>query len=106
MIPTSTDVTFEISGKPTAKAPAVAVLVPEGAKDAGSSASMLTEEQQGAVSRLLSAGVATGKLREVRFDLLNLGAKSYAHVLVAGVGKQEKVTPENIRQAVGALVRA
>ena len=111
MIPTSTDVTVEVKPKLTVGVEAVAVFVTEGSKDGGPATERLAEDERLAVERLLGSGVSRGKTGEVRFDIVQAsGAKpqtsEFRRVLVAGVGKVEKVSAEAIRQAAGALARA
>jgi leucyl aminopeptidase len=103
MIPTSTDVAIEVSGKTAAKAPTVAAFITEETKDGR--IDLLSEEQQRSIHRLIGAGISKGKLRQVHFDLFPAVGKNYSRVLVAGLGKQEKVNAEAIRQAAGAIAR-
>ena len=112
MIPTSTDVSVEVKGRLTVGMEAVAVFVPEGGSDAGDSGKLLAEDERQAVSRLLASGVSRGKAREIHFDLIHEpgtekpSTDDFRRVLVAGLGKRDKVNTESIRQAAGALARA
>ena len=112
MLPNVTNVTIQIKSRLNTGLEAVAVFVAEGSYDAGQAAELLTEEERVAVTRMLAAGVARGKLREVQSNLLDSPAadkskaSDYRRLLVVGLGKAEKVTPEAIRQAAGALAKA
>ena len=111
MIPTSTDVSIEIKNRPVSGMEVTAVFVPEGASDAGAAAALLAENDRQAVARLLASGVSRGKSKEIHFDLIHEPGKGtspggYRRVIVAGLGKPEKVTTESIRQAAGALAKA
>jgi leucyl aminopeptidase len=113
MVPTSTDVIIEVKGRLAVGMEAVAVFVPEGATDVpAAAAALLAEDERQAVRRLLSSGVSRGKAREIHFDLIDtLGTekpatKEYRRVLVAGLGKPERVNTEFLRQAAGSLARA
>ena len=104
MIPTSTAVTIQIKPKPPADADAVVVFLPAGMTDAPASAA-LSRDDAAAVRRLLDSGAARGKAKEVVFDVVEAGKGKYRRVLVAGLGKPEKVTTETVRQAAGAVAK-
>jgi leucyl aminopeptidase len=112
MIPTSTDVTVEVKGRLAVGMEAVAVFVPEGAKDAGDAGKLLAEDERQAVARLLASGVSRGKAREIHFDLIHFpstekpSTDDFRRVLVAGLGDRKKITTETLRQSAGALARA
>ena len=104
MMTTSTSVQIDVKAQVN-HAPALAVLLPEGAKDAGAAGKLLAAEQRRAVERLLGSGVSRGKEREVHFDLLEKAGK-YRRVFVAGLGDAGKITLETLRQVSAALARA
>jgi leucyl aminopeptidase len=112
MIPTSTDVMIETKARLAVGIEAVAVFVGEGASDAGAAARFLAEDERQAVRRLLASGVSRGKAREIHFDLIHEPGREkpsthdFRRVLVAGLGKADKVNLDSIRQAAGALARA
>src|SRR5207248_385754 len=107
-----TDVAIEVKGRLAVGMQAVAVFVSEGAKDAGEPDTLLAEDERQAVARLLASGVSRGKAREIHFDLIHEpstekpSTDDFRRVLVAGLGKEDKVNVESIRQAAGALARA
>ena len=112
MIPTSTDVTINLKPRLAVGMEAMAVMVLEGATDAGQAGSLLAEDERQAVARLLTSGVSRGKSREVHFDLIHEPSQEkpstneFRRVWVAGLGTAEKVNVESIRQAAGALAKA
>jgi leucyl aminopeptidase len=113
MVPTSTDVAIEVKGKLAVAMEAVAVFVAEGAKEAPAPTErFLAEDERQAIRRLLASGVSRGKSREIHFDLIDtLGTekpatKDYRRVLVAGLGKADRVNTESLRQAAGTLAKA
>src|SRR5687768_12948094 len=106
MIPTSTNASVEIGKAIPGGADSVAIFVTEKSKSLGDSAAMLGESERRAVEQLLAAGLARGKAKEVYVDFVELGKGKHRHVLVAGIGSAEKVTPETIREAAGALMKA
>ncbi len=90
MLPIAKNITIEIKGKLNTGLEAVAVFVTEGSTDAGKPAEVLTDEERAAVARMLAAGVARGKLREVQSNLLETQptdqpkASGYRRLLVVG----------------------
>jgi len=110
MLPTSTNVSIEFQTRPASNLPVVAVFAPKGAKDAGPAGALLDADQRQAVRRMLAAGVARGKAREVSVDLLESTgrlptARAYRRVLIVGLGEEAKITADTYRQAAGALAR-
>ena len=107
MIPTSTNVSIVVKTKPAADAEAVVVFVTQGSKaaDGAGAAAAAGEKAAESAARLLNAGVARGKLREVHFDLLDDRGK-ITRVYVAGLGPAAKLTQEVIRQAAAAVAAA
>src|SRR5436190_20245962 len=109
MLPTSSDVTFQVKPKIPA-APrgvdAVVAFVTQGARDAG--VNVLAEQDKRAVARLLAAKVVRGKAKEIGFDLVDAGGRRAGtrRVYVVGLGPAEKVNAETIRQSAGALAKA
>ena len=110
MIPTSTYVSIQVKDKPPANAEAVVVFVAEGAGEPAGVKPLerLSRDESAAVRRLFDSGVARGKAREVVFDIVGGpgGGGRYRRVIVAGLGKPEKVSAESVRQAAGAVTRA
>ena len=112
MIPTNTDVTINVKARLAVGMEAIAVMVPEGAVDAGEAGALLADDERRAVTRLLASGVSRGKSREVHFDLIHEpgtekpSTNAFRRVWVAGLGAAEKMNVESIRQAAGALARA
>src|SRR5688572_13919175 len=105
MIPTSTDVSVQVKDNVPANAEAVIVFATEEAKESGLSAG-LSREESAAVRRLFASGVARGRAKEVVFDLVEgPRKKTFRRIIVAGVGKAEKVSSESIRQAAGGVIR-
>src|SRR5688572_23842752 len=100
MIPTSTDASVQIKDKVPASAEAVVVFAAEGAKDVAQSPALSIDERR-AVERLFASGVSRGKAREAAVELVDIGAGKFRRVVVAGMGKAAKVTPEAVRQAAG-----
>jgi leucyl aminopeptidase len=107
MIPTSTDVTVAVKEKSPVQLDAVVVFAAEGAGDDAAKLPALSRAESAAVRRLFDSGVARGRAREVMFDVVE-GTKGggYRRVIVAGLGKPEKVSTESIRQAAGAVTKA
>jgi leucyl aminopeptidase len=105
MIPTSTDVSFQVNNKPAGKGVSVAAFVMEDSKQRVDHP-LLTAEQRQSLQRLRQTGAATGKLAEVRFDLPAGEDKAFVPTWAVGLGKQEKINTESIRQAGAALARA
>jgi leucyl aminopeptidase len=108
MIPTSTDVSVQLKDKSPANADAVVVFATEGGGGDAAQLDGLSRDESAAVKRLFESGVARGRAREVVFDVLNGqgGRGGYRRLIVAGLGKLEKVSAESIRQAAGAVTRA
>jgi leucyl aminopeptidase len=102
MIPTSTKTTISVSERPPANWQAVVIFVTQGAKPAdGAAAAAVAGVAAGtAAARLIHAQAVTGKAKEVVFDLLDKG-----RVYVVGLGKQEKLTTEIIRQSAASVAR-
>ncbi|HZZ42347.1 MAG TPA: leucyl aminopeptidase [Tepidisphaeraceae bacterium] len=103
MMPTTTRVTIQIKPQIPAVTDALALLIPEGTTTAPSS---LSSEDSRAVARLLSGGVLTGKPREIGMDLVDLPKGKLRRIFVVGLGPADKLTPESLRQSIGALIRA
>src|SRR5437762_4996591 len=104
MIPTSTRVSISSASAVPANADAVALFIIE--KTKGVEERALSSVERKAAERLISAGVARGKAREVAAELVEENGKKSRHVMVVGTGRAEKATPETIRQAAGALAKA
>jgi len=107
MIVTSTQTNISVVAKAPADWKTVVVFVTQGAKaaDGASAAAAAGMDAATAAARLLSAGASKGKAREIVFDLLeNQG--NIRRVYVAGIGKDEKLTTENLRQSAAAVAKA
>jgi leucyl aminopeptidase len=105
MLPTSTRVSIASATTIPAGADAVAVFITDKSK-ALEDAAPLSSAERKAADRLISAGVARGKSKEVATDLLESSGKSNRQLLLAGVGSPTKLDAEVIRQAAGALAKA
>src|SRR5258706_13028174 len=104
MIPTSTRVSISSASAVPGNADAVAVFIPEKTKAIEDRA--LSSAERKAAERLISAGVARGKAKEVAAELVEGNGKKSRHVMVVGIGRGEKLTAEIIRQAAGGLAKA
>jgi len=104
MIPTSTRVSISSAAAVASGVDAVAVFIAEKTKAIDDRALSSAERKAG--ERLIAAGVARGKAREVAAELVEGSGKKSRHVMVVGIGRAEKVTAETIRQAAGALAKA
>ncbi len=101
MIVTNAPVEISVTDRIPANAAAIVVFISQDE----SSVPGADKEIAAAADRLLSAGAATGKAKEIVFDLVGKGS-GVRRVYVAGLGKAEKVTAETIRQSAGAVLRA
>jgi len=99
MIETNAPVEISVVDRIAAGAPAIVAFIAEGETKSPS------PEIAQSVQRLTSAGAATGKAKEIVFDLLGEG-KTARRVYLAGLGKADKVTAETLRQSSGAVLRA
>src|SRR5688572_2190981 len=104
MIPTSTRVSVSSSPNVPLTADAVAILLPEKTKSIDERS--LSSAEQKAAERLIAAGVARGKAKEVAADLVEASGRKPRHMMLVGVGRAERLTTETIRQAAGALAKA
>jgi leucyl aminopeptidase len=102
MIPTSTNVAVELSGKVPAKVDAVVVLMEKGGKPGG--VERLSAGDRAAVEALVSAKSATGKANELATQVVT--EPSVHRVMVAGVGEAKKLTPQALREAAGVVAKA
>jgi len=105
MIVTIAPVEISVTDRLPGKAPAVVVFVAQNVSSAPPAARRAGKEIAASVDRLLSAGVARGKAKEIVFDLVGKG-RSARRVFVAGLGKADKISTETIRQSAGAALRA
>jgi leucyl aminopeptidase len=105
MIVTSTPLKISLADRFPANVKAVAVFIAQGESAAPAVVKRADKEVAAGASRLLSAGVATGKGKEIVFDLVGEGSGA-RRILLAGIGKGEKVTAEVLRQSAGAVLRA
>ncbi|HEV8290855.1 MAG TPA: M17 family peptidase N-terminal domain-containing protein, partial [Tepidisphaeraceae bacterium] len=104
VIPTSTRVSVSSAPAVPGHADAAAAFITEKSKRIADGALSSAERKAG--ERLIEAGVARGKAREVAAELVDGTGKKSRHVMVVGVGRAERVTAEIIRQAAGALAKA
>jgi leucyl aminopeptidase len=108
MIPTSTATKITLDGKPPASWQALVVFVTQGTKPAeGAAAAAIGGEAAGrAAARLLHAGAAKGKAKQVVFELIEERGRIQHRVYVAGLGPQEKLTAQIIRESAAAVAKA
>ncbi len=104
MLPTSTRVSISSAAALPPSADAVAIFIEEKAKVFDGVA--LSSAERSAAQRLIAAGVARGKAKEVAADLVEGTGKKTRHLMLVGIGRREKVTTETIRQAAGALAKS
>jgi len=105
MIVTSAAVEISVTDRLPANVPAVVVFVAQNESSAPPAARRAGKDVAASVDRLLSAGVAGGKAKEVVFDLVGEG-RSARRVFVVGLGKADKISTETIRRSAGAALRA
>jgi leucyl aminopeptidase len=105
MIPTSADIEISVTDRLPTNIPAIVIFLPQNEKSAPASAKRAGSEISSAVNRLIAASAATGKHREIVFDLIGEGKKS-KRIYVAGLGKPADITPEILRQSAGSVFRA
>lgn len=106
MIPTSTKVSVQLKSKLPREAQAVAVFVAEKGRVSGDAPQILGEQHMLSIQRLIRADAMRGKAREVAFDLIDAARGELKRLYAVGLGSVEKITPETVRQAAGALARA
>lgn len=104
MIPTSSDSSVAVVSRPPANSQAAIVFVIQDDPSSRDAGKIFGKRVADSVRRLLACGVATGKPREVRFDLLGDG-KNATRVFVVGLGKANKISTDSIRESAGALER-
>jgi leucyl aminopeptidase len=103
MIPTSTDVTIEVTGRVAAELEAVAVFLHKQTKveTAGAGLSGAARE---ALGQVMAGGAGVGKSNEVTVQVY--GEKKPKRLIVVGLGNAEKFSAECLREAGGTLARA
>src|SRR4051812_37026393 len=108
MIPTSTNIAVDVKNKLSPDTEAVVVFIAEKGVICGDAPHLIDDEMMNSVKKLIEAKVARGKAKEVMFDLLDADvARGKARrVFLAGVGKANKLDPESVRQAAGAIAKA
>ena len=108
MIPTSTRTKISLSPRLAANWQALVVFVTQGAKPAeGAAAAAVGGESAGrAAARLLHANAAKGKANEVVFELVEDPKRNDRRVYVIGLGPEDKITTETIRQSAAAAAKA
>jgi leucyl aminopeptidase len=105
MILTSAAVKVGVERRIPSSATAIIGFISEGQTSAPEAIRRAGKEFAGGVERLISAGVVSGKAKEIAFDLLGDG-KGARRVVVVGLGKSEKITTEVLRRAAGQVLRA
>src|SRR4051812_26219539 len=108
MIPTSTNVSVSVSTKLAPTTEAIVVFIAEGGVICGDAPHLLDDTALESVERLIKSRVMRGKAREVAFDLIDvdLARGKARRVFLGGVGKPDKLDPEMVRHAGGAIARA
>jgi leucyl aminopeptidase len=106
MFPTSTAVDIVSRSAVPANAQAVVVFVAEGADAAGKAGAALGKAERTALELLISAKAVKGRAKEVVIDVIETGGGKFRRLVVAGLGKPDKIAAESFRQAGGAVVRA
>jgi len=67
---------------------------------------LLAEADRVALRYLAESNAATGKAREVAFEIVESAKGKFRRVYAVGLGKPDKLTSESFRQAAGAAIRA
>src|SRR5690242_7170785 len=102
MIPTSTDVSISVKETVPANSEAVIVFVTQD----GKSVPPLSEPERAAFDRLVAARAIRGKAKEITVDVVPTGGGKFRRLIVAGIGKRDKASPEYIRQGAGSALKA
>jgi leucyl aminopeptidase len=103
MIPTSTNVKLDV--KPAiGNVDAVVTFILQ--RNEGNEQPLLGQTDQEALHRLIQSKAATGKSREVAFEVVETGKGKFRRLYAIGLGKPEKLTTDSFRQAAGAAIRA
>ena len=107
MIPTSTNIKFDVKAKPPADESATVIFLTKQTKpgDGAKAARSAGEAAERAVERLIEAQVFQGKAREVCFDLYEQRG-AVRRIFVVALGTAEKLSPEILRQSAGAAAKA
>jgi leucyl aminopeptidase len=103
MLPTSTNVKLDVKCA-IGNVDAVMTFITQ-SKDIAEQP-LLADAERIALRRLIDNKAATGKAREVAFEILEVGNGKFRRVYAVGLGKPEKLTAESFRQAAGAAIRA
>src|SRR5258708_40273564 len=106
MVPTSTAVDIVSRSAVPANAQAVVVFLAEGAQATAAADSALGEAERKALGTLISAKAVKGKAKEVVIDIVDASGGKFRRLIVAGLGKLDKITTESFRQAGGSVVKA
>ena len=101
---TSSKMTFDLKKAVPSGEPAIFLIITEGQTHLAHP--LLTEKDQDAANRVLSASVVRGKAREVGFDIVELSGGRYRRVYLLGVGPAGEANEEMVRRAGGAAARA
>ncbi|HET6246085.1 MAG TPA: leucyl aminopeptidase, partial [Tepidisphaeraceae bacterium] len=83
---------------------AVVVFSAEGVVGEGLPA-MVAEADLTALKRLSAGGAATGKSKEMVFDLVEISGGKYRRIFSVGLGNADKITSETLRQAGARALR-
>jgi leucyl aminopeptidase len=105
MLPTNTDVTIAAKPKLPGDSEAAVVFISEDKSIEPAWGKILGAEAVRSIKRLFDSDAASGKTREIRFDLLE-GRGKLKRVYVVGVGEAKKANGEIIRQTAGSLCKA
>lgn len=104
-MPTSTDVSVNVAPSAPASAAAVAIFITEKTTKLGPAADLLDPAEARSAQRLLDAGIAHGKAKEIAADLVDLPRGRHRRVLLVGVGDAKAASAESVRHAAAALQR-
>lgn len=104
MIPTSTNVSIQHKPSVPNNTEAVAVFVHKQTKANDADLAVIPDEIRKVVSRMIDAGVVTGKSNEVQTQLLD-GVKS-RRLIVVGLGNRDKFSLECLREGAATLAKA
>jgi leucyl aminopeptidase len=105
MLPTNNDVTVSAKSKLPGDSEAAIVFISEEKAIEPAWDKILGSAAVRSIKRLFDSDAASGKAREIRFDLLE-GRGKLKRIYVAGLGDVKKITAEIVRQSAGSLAKA